>query len=72
MLRSRHTLLCIRCKKLEFYNKLRRTKKTNLQRASSLAAQSIFFAFSLQQGARGSVVVKALCYKPEGHGFKSR
>jgi hypothetical protein len=20
-------------------------------------------------GARGSVVVKALCYKPEGHGF---
>jgi hypothetical protein len=23
-------------------------------------------------GARGSVVVKALCYKPEGHGFDSR
>jgi hypothetical protein len=23
-------------------------------------------------GARGSVVVKALCYKPEGHGFNSR
>jgi hypothetical protein len=23
-------------------------------------------------GARGSVVVKALCYKPEGRGFKSR
>jgi hypothetical protein len=23
-------------------------------------------------GAPGSVVVKALCYKPEGHGFDSR
>jgi hypothetical protein len=23
-------------------------------------------------GARGSVVVKALCYKPEGRGFKYR
>jgi hypothetical protein len=23
-------------------------------------------------GARGSVVVKALCYKPEGRGFDSR
>jgi hypothetical protein len=23
-------------------------------------------------GARGSVVVKALCYKPEGHGFDTR
>jgi hypothetical protein len=23
-------------------------------------------------GARGSVVVKALCYKPEGRGFESR
>jgi hypothetical protein len=24
------------------------------------------------KGARGSVVVKALCCKPEGRGFKSR
>jgi hypothetical protein len=23
-------------------------------------------------GARGSVVVEAICYKPEGRGFKSR
>jgi hypothetical protein len=23
-------------------------------------------------GARGSVVVKALCYQPEGHGFETR
>jgi hypothetical protein len=22
-------------------------------------------------GARGSIVVKALCYKPEGHGFET-
>jgi hypothetical protein len=26
----------------------------------------------VQVGARGSVVVKALCYKPEGRGFNSR
>jgi hypothetical protein len=26
----------------------------------------------LEVGARGSVVVKALCYKPEGRGFDSR
>jgi hypothetical protein len=24
------------------------------------------------EGARGSVVVKALCYKPEGRGFETR
>jgi hypothetical protein len=26
----------------------------------------------LKEGARGSVVVKALCYKPEGRGFETR
>jgi hypothetical protein len=26
----------------------------------------------LHEGARGSVVVKVLCYKPEGHGFDIR
>jgi hypothetical protein len=25
-----------------------------------------------EPGARGSVVVEALCYKPEGHGFEAR
>jgi hypothetical protein len=30
--------------------------------------QMTYFAW----GARGSVVVKALCYKPEGRGFDSR
>jgi hypothetical protein len=32
---------------------------------TAIAAQSGFRG----GGARGSVVVKALCYKPEGHGF---
>jgi hypothetical protein len=35
----------------------------------------IFFVFNfiiILLRARGSVVVKALCYKPEGHGFDSR
>jgi hypothetical protein len=27
---------------------------------------------TLYMGARGSVVVKALCYKPEGRGFETR
>jgi hypothetical protein len=27
---------------------------------------------AFEAGARGSVVVKALCYKPEGRGFDSR
>jgi hypothetical protein len=27
---------------------------------------------TIRQGARGSVVVKALCYKPEGRGIASR
>jgi hypothetical protein len=31
-----------------------------------LGIPSVFFV------ARGSVVVKALCYKPEGHGFDTR
>jgi hypothetical protein len=25
-----------------------------------------------EMGARGNVVVKALCYKPEGRGFETR
>jgi hypothetical protein len=29
-------------------------------------------AVETRQGARGSVVVKALCYKPEGRGFDTR
>jgi hypothetical protein len=33
----------------------------------SYSSSSIFI-----MGARGSVVVKALCYKPEGNGFDTR
>jgi hypothetical protein len=32
----------------------------------------LFTAEPLVPGARGSVVFKALCYKPEGSGFDSR
>jgi hypothetical protein len=32
----------------------------------------IIQATHIHYGARGSVVVKALCYKPEGSGFDSR
>jgi hypothetical protein len=28
------------------------------------------FQYLIMSGARGSVVVKALCYKPEGRGFE--
>jgi hypothetical protein len=29
-------------------------------------------SYSILIGARGRVVVKALCYKPEGRGFETR
>jgi hypothetical protein len=32
----------------------------------------IFETLQIGKGARGSVVVKALCYKPEGRGFETR
>jgi hypothetical protein len=32
----------------------------------------ILFYFYYFVGARGSIVVKALCYKPEGRGFETR
>jgi hypothetical protein len=34
--------------------------------------RGIFLLLFLVEGARGIVVVKALCCKPEGRGFKSR
>jgi hypothetical protein len=36
------------------------------------AITKYMFIPSILAGARGSVVVKALCCKPEGRGFKSR
>jgi hypothetical protein len=35
-------------------------------------AEHLLITFGMEGGARGSVVVKALCYKPEGHGFDTR
>jgi hypothetical protein len=32
----------------------------------------LLFSIIIYMGTRGSVVVKALCYKPEGRGFDSR
>jgi hypothetical protein len=32
----------------------------------------VYFLTLYKLGARGSVVVKALCYKPEGRGFETR
>jgi hypothetical protein len=37
-----------------------------------LAAVLILFVSYMLKGALGSVVVKALCYKPEGRGFETR
>jgi hypothetical protein len=36
------------------------------------ASLKFFCASCNVHGVRGSVVVKALCYKPEGRGFDSR
>jgi hypothetical protein len=33
---------------------------------------SIYISYVVGYEARGSVMVKALCYKPEGRGFDSR
>jgi hypothetical protein len=38
----------------------------------SESLQFLYAYSTLSVGARGSVVVKALCYKPEGRGFDSR
>jgi hypothetical protein len=32
----------------------------------------VLFDFEMYMNVRGSVVVKALCYKPEGRGFETR
>jgi hypothetical protein len=38
----------------------------------SLLCKRIILVLYGQVGVRGSVVVKALCYKPEGRGFETR
>jgi hypothetical protein len=37
----------------------------------SITFITVFLTYEKIQGARGSVVVKALCYKPEGRGFET-
>jgi hypothetical protein len=66
------------------HNPIIKIRKTKLLRNPGIAKVSYlvnlkFFFFSGQihsyiwlRGARGSVVVKALCYIPEGRGFDSR
>jgi hypothetical protein len=41
---------------------------------ATYVAQFVLYDFATlkMQGGSGSVVVKALCYKPEGRGFNSR
>jgi hypothetical protein len=47
--------------------------RTNLLLSTAKNMQSIpFFLKELSMGARGSLVVKALGYKPEGCGFETR
>jgi hypothetical protein len=42
------------------------------QLGRSTSSTRIKIAWSFYLGVRGSVVVKALCYKPEGRGFETR
>jgi hypothetical protein len=42
-----------------------------LQHVSETSARKLSFVLSFY-GARGSVVVTELCYKPEGHEFENR
>jgi hypothetical protein len=45
---------------------------TSLHFILLLSSLSVFKVIAVSMGARGSVVVKTLCYKPEGRGFDSR
>jgi hypothetical protein len=45
-------------------------KKLTCYRETSVLA--IIFGINMLMGGRRSVVVKALCYKPEGRGFETR
>jgi hypothetical protein len=41
-------------------------------RVGEISILAISVVTDIDAGARGSVADKALCYKPEGHGFKTR
>jgi polyphosphate kinase len=48
------------------------TPQDYLQMAAQDPEFAVGLLHTLYRGARGSVVVKALCYKPEGRGFDTR
>jgi hypothetical protein len=41
-------------------------------KCATLNVESFLLIYEIISGVRGSVVVKALCYKPEGRGFETR
>jgi hypothetical protein len=55
-----------------FPQKLALTSLTSGGRSRTKATELSFFSFSYLLPARGSLVVKALCYKPECRGFDTR
>jgi hypothetical protein len=54
--------------------RLQVNKPQSVQTGQRVTERNINSAITLLDGARGSVVVKALCYsyKPEGRGFDTR
>jgi hypothetical protein len=58
----------VKSQKTTFCNILDRKHQKKIQ---NFAGALKFATVSVEVGARGSVVVKALCYKPEGRGFET-
>jgi hypothetical protein len=50
----------------------RSSQETLVWTSTSCHGDRFTFSYADGAGARGSVVVKALCYKPEGRGFETR
>jgi hypothetical protein len=63
------------CAAIRFLPQFRTEATGNIQRAvdrSSLYCSNFYLLTDSSPGARGSLAVKALCYKSEGRGFKTR
>jgi hypothetical protein len=50
----------------------RETQEPNCMRSVGPTCGSAYVLVLRMFGVHGSVVVEALCYKPEGHGFEAR